>query len=427
MSKRVYLAGYGCCSNIALTRTIEKLLSEAGFILVNSLDNADFAVINTCTVKTETEQRMLNKIRDASSHSRTVVTGCMANIQAGVLRINFPNISIISPSLLELIPQVLLSSAPTTIIKVEKLPPLCPKVVNGRLIVPIARGCLGNCSYCIVKKALGDLRSYSPEYIINYIKSALVEKPLEIFITAQDTAVYGKDLNINVDLITLVNEILKLEGKFMVRIGMMTPNWAITIKEQLLCLLKNERVYKFLHIPLQSGDDEILKSMGRQYDSRSFIELANFFRSNIRDLTLVTDVIVGFPGEDKHSFNRSIEVIETVKPDKVNISRFTPRPHTIANLMPQIPAHIKKARSIAMTKICKKISLTRRKEFIGSTTKVVTLKSKGQVLYGKTHSFVPILLEPITDFNIGEFYEAHISGLSSSGFKGTILKTYLPS
>jgi len=425
MIKTVFVAGYGCCSNIALTRAIESLLSEKGFALVNSLDEADFAVVNTCTVKTETEQRMLNKIKDASSRCHTVVTGCMANVQAGVLRINFPNISIVSPSLIELIPNVLSSSTPVTIIKTDKLPPLYPKVVNRRLIVPVARGCLGNCSYCIVKKALGDLRSYPPEHIIDCIKNTLTEKPLEIFITAQDTAVYGRDLHSHTDLVTLVNEILKFEGNFMIRIGMMTPNGAIAIKDRLLGLFRNERVYKFLHIPLQSGDDEILKSMGRQYDSRSFIELANFFRENIHDLTLVTDVIVGFPGEDDRSFRRTVEVIKAVKPDKVNISRFTPRPHTIANLMPQIPARIKATRSMEMTKICKMISLMRRREFLGTITKILTLKSMGPVFYGKTHSFIPILLKPLAYTEIGKFYEANISGLSSSGFKGVILRPYM--
>jgi tRNA A37 methylthiotransferase MiaB len=211
----------------------------------------------------------------------------------------------------------------------------------------------------------------------------------------------------------------------MIRIGMMTPNGAIAIKDRLLGLFRNERVYKFLHIPLQSGDDEILKSMGRQYDSRSFIELANFFRENIHDLTLVTDVIVGFPGEDDRSFRRTVEVIKAVKPDKVNISRFTPRPHTIANLMPQIPARIKATRSMEMTKICKMISLMRRREFLGTITKILTLKSMGPVFYGKTHSFIPILLKPLAYTEIGKFYEANISGLSSSGFKGVILRPYM--
>lgn len=425
MNKRVFIVGYGCCSNIALTRTIEVLLSETGFEIVNSLDKADFAVMNTCTVKTETEQRMLSKIKELSSHCHTVVTGCMANAQAGVLRVNFPDISIVSPSLLQLISQILSSPTPVTIINVGGLPPLHPKVVNGRLIVPIARGCLGNCSYCIVKKALGNLRSYPPDYIINCIRNSIAENPSEIFITAQDVAVYGRDLQTDVNLVDLVNEILNMEGKFMVRLGMMTPNRVSVIKERLLDLLKNERVYKFLHMPLQSGDDDILKSMGRQYDSKSFIELANFFRSKIPDLTLVTDVIVGFPEEDNYAFKRTIEVIDSVKPDKVNISRFTPRPHTIANLMPQVPDRVKASRSREMTKICRKISVERRKMFVGSTTKVITLKSKGSTFYGKTHSFVPILLEATVGTKTGEFYRTYISGLSVIGFKGVILGPYL--
>jgi MiaB/RimO family radical SAM methylthiotransferase len=306
------------------------------------------------------------------------------------------------------------------------MPPLIPEVAGRRLIVPISRGCVGHCTYCIVKNALGALRSYPTENIIDYVKYALGKDFIELFITAQDTAIYGKDLPNDTNLIGLLRSILSLQGNFMLRIGMMTPNHAWEIREGLVDVLQDERVYQFIHLPLQSGDDKILKMMGRQYDSKLFIRLVRYFREKLPDLSVVTDVIVGFPEEDNNSFKRTIEVIQAIAPEKVNISRFTPRPHTLARSLPQINDSTKRSRSKQMTEICRAIYITKRGQLVGKTLKAIPLRKRDTFFYGRTSSFIPVVFEQNEFLRVGHMYRTYVTGVSESGIRGkTILESEL--
>jgi MiaB-like tRNA modifying enzyme len=198
-------------------------------------------------------------------------------------------------------------------------------------IIPVSYGCLGSCAYCCVVFARGPLRSYSVGQVVQRVRGDVAVGLREFWLTAQDTACYGRD--IGTDLAELLNAVCDVAGDFMIRVGMMTPNAAANILEDLTGAFRNERVFKFVHLPVQSGDDEVLGRMRRVYSASDFGRVVESFRDAFPDVTLATDIICGFPGESEKAFERTLSLIEEVSPDVVNVSKFFPRPRTLASGM----------------------------------------------------------------------------------------------
>jgi MiaB-like tRNA modifying enzyme len=201
-------------------------------------------------------------------------------------------------------------------------------------IIEISNGCLSNCSYCCVKFARGKLFSYPVEKIVEEARQAVKNGCKELWITSQDNSCYGKDIDSS--LPELLKEICKIEGEFSVRVGMMNPLYAKNILDELIEVSKDEKIIKFLHLPVQSGSDKILKLMNRGYVVKDFVEIVEKFRKEIPDLFLSTDVIVGFPGETEEDFQKTVELMRKIKPSKINISKFGARPMTEAAKMKQL-------------------------------------------------------------------------------------------
>jgi len=203
-----------------------------------------------------------------------------------------------------------------------------PPQRNSYGIVPIATGCLGNCAYCITKIARGDLSSRHPSGIIESVRSLASSGPIEIQLTGQDTAAYG--LDIGTDLPSLVREICAIPGDFRLRVGMMNPRSALPIVKQISDAYAEQKVFKFLHLPVQSASDEILAHMERGYRVADFRMFVDAVRKVVPEMTLSTDIIVGYPGEKEEDHMANLDLIREVKPDIVNVTRFSPRPGTRA-------------------------------------------------------------------------------------------------
>jgi MiaB-like tRNA modifying enzyme len=258
-------------------------------------------------------------------------------------------------------------------------------------IVPIAEGCLGNCSYCITKAARGRLKSFAGEKIVSHVKSALSEGVKEIWLTAQDTGAYG--LDIKVSLPELLGEIVKIPGDFKVRVGMMNPNHILKFTEDLLAVFASEKIYKFLHLPVQSGSNRILKDMGRKYAAEDFREIACKFRKKL-GTTLSTDIIVGYPTETEEEFKQTLQLIEETQPDIVNISRFWPRPGTKAACLKQHPGWLTKKRSRQANEVFKKIGLMQNKKWVGwRGNALVSEKNKDGSYTARNQEYKPIIVK----------------------------------
>ncbi len=220
-------------------------------------------------------------------------------------------------------------------------------------IVQVAQGCVGRCTYCLTRIARGPLKSFPEEEIqAEILKHANTGTP-EIQITAQDVSCWGRD--IGKSLPDLLNGIRDLPGRFMIRVGMMNPATVKGILDDLVDAYASDRIFKFVHLPVQSGSDAILDQMGRGYTVADFEEIVAAFKNRFPKITFTTDMIVGFPGETPEDFSESLELIERVRPNKVNITRYSQRPFTPLSSKEDFPEWVKKDRSRTMNSLAEKV------------------------------------------------------------------------
>ena len=213
----------------------------------------------------------------------------------------------------------------------------------------------------------------------------------EIWLTAQDTGAYGFDKDYN--LATLLEEVCKIRREFFVRVGMMNPQNALEILDQLVKAFDNDKIFKFLHIPVQSGNDGVLKSMSRFYSVNDFKRIVDSFRKIMPDISLSTDIICGFPGESEKAFEDSLKLIKEVEPDVVNISKFFPRPKTVAATKKQLSSQTVKARSREMSILCKDISRKRNRRWLNWTGRILLdEKGKKSSIIGRNFAYKPVVL-----------------------------------
>jgi MiaB-like tRNA modifying enzyme len=268
-----------------------------------------------------------------------------------------------------------------------------PKLRRNQIceIVPISEGCVGNCAFCCTRFARGKLFSYPPNIIVDTIRELIEKGYKEIWITSQDTGAYGLDRDC--DLATLLETICTIKGEFFIRVGMMNPNNLLTMLNRLIDVFQNEKIFKFLHLPMQSGNEKVLQLMNRHYKINDFRRIVQTFRERIPELTLATDIICGFPSEDELAFQDSLRLLDEVEPDIVNISKFAPRPKTIAATMKQLPSQIVKDRSKRMADRCKTISLRKNRRWINWRGPILVNEiGRRESLVGRNFAYKPVVI-----------------------------------
>jgi MiaB-like tRNA modifying enzyme len=365
---RVNVEVYGCSANQADAEIASGLLTEAGHTLVDDAESADVSVILTCIVKTPTEVKIVRRL-EALRGRRVVVAGCMPKALRSLVEQTMPEASMVGPDDVAKIPDAVEATVSgNKVVFLEGTSPdrtCLPRARRSKVIhiAPIAAGCLGNCSYCIVKVARGKLFSFPVEGIIEDAEAAVASGCREIWVTAEDTAAYDAD---GVRLPELIERLAAIEGKFMVRVGMMTPNSALPIFDDLVSAFKNPKVYRFVHAPVQSGSDSVLAAMRRKYTIGQFKELITRFREELPSVGVATDIICGFPGETEAQFRESLDFVEWLRPDMLNISRFWPRPGTEAAAMRnQFPSRITKDRSRLMDELWWRVNAEVNRGWLG--------------------------------------------------------------
>jgi len=410
---KVYLETYGCTKNKADSEIIKHELLKKHKLV--DLENAEIVIINSCAVKLTTENKILYRLRKLTQlNKRIIVAGCMANtLQDKILKIS-PQISFLGPSIPQKINIILnelknkkraemLSSTPE-----DKLKYFSPsKRIVG--IIPIAEGCVNSCSFCITKKARKNLVSFKKDAIIHSIKKSIESGSKELWLCAEDTGCYGFDQNYN--LADLLKEIDKINCKFKVRVGMMNPNNTIKILDELMDAYNSEKIYKFLHIPVQSGSNRVLKDMLRNYVVEDFKKIIKEFRKKYPQITIATDIIAGFPTETNKDFKKTRKLLKKVKPDITNLSRYSPRPGTSAKkLYSEIDSKEVKRRTRLLTCDIKKIAFSQNKKWINWQGEVL-ISEKGQKghLQARNFAYKPIILKKgkLGQFKNTRVTEAH--------------------
>jgi MiaB-like tRNA modifying enzyme len=388
----IYVETYGCTANKSDERLLVGLLKQDQHEIVSNMNDADVLVLLTCTVIGTTEQRMLSRLKVfQKTGKQIVVSGCMPSVQSELITALVPDALLLPAQYIMYINDIISGKKPSfTQTKKTLLPKYYDTVIAP---IAIAEGCVLSCSYCITHFARGKLRSFPIKEIVADVCAALKQGCKEIQLTAQDIASYGFDTGTNLG--ALLTNVCTIKGDFRVRVGMMNPATVQKHLDSILTAYQHPKIYKFLHLPVQSGDDEILKKMNRGYTVKDFLSIVNRFRKTVPSFTLSTDVIIGFPTETQQQFERTITLLKKVKPDIINITRYSARPLTTAKTMKgRIPTHVVKERSRIITEICSYISKEKNKEHIGKTyTVLVTEKGKQQTFAGRAENYKQVVLK----------------------------------
>jgi threonylcarbamoyladenosine tRNA methylthiotransferase CDKAL1 len=428
---QVFVKSFGCSTNLADGEVLAGCLAAAGYDLVASPLAADLIVYNTCAVKGPTENRMIEVLKRVPAGKKLVVAGCLPLISFNRLRREIRFDGAVGPAAGEsIVDTVKRVGRGERVIVLEERLNVIPSLDLPRTklspvlsIIPISYGCLGSCAYCCVSFARGKLRSYGVEEILERAKKDLASGASELWITSQDTACYGKDKGTS--LAELLTVLCNIGGNFKIRVGMMTPNAAMSILDDLVDAYADEHVFKFVHLPVQSGDDEVLRRMRRFYSVSDFKRIVRRFRKDLPDVTLSTDVICGFPGESKEAFARTLQLIEEVKPDVVNVSKFFARPRTAAAEMQKdfLPLTETNQRSRAAAALAKKLALERKQQLIGWTGEIL-VDEVGKVpgsWIGRNFAYKPVVV--ISDKGLlGKTLRVKVKKVFSTHLEGNMIE-----
>lgn len=388
---KFYIETYGCTANLGNSKEAEAALLEMGH-LPASLAQADIVIVNTCAVTEKTERKIKRRLSQIQG-DRLVIAGCMATALPGSVEDIkcLKRMGILGGSVASEIADLLQeepSIAPRP--SISSFPPIKGQDLCG--IVNIADGCRGGCSYCIVRNARGRLKSRSPDEISEAVQKLLNSGCIEVQLAAQDTAAYG--LDIGTTLPELIEGIVEIPGRFMVRIGMMNPDTAGPILGELADVFHSPKVYSFLHMPVQSGSDRILQSMGRRYSAGDYQGIVDYIRRSADDISLITDVIAGYPGETDEDFRQTIDLLKAVQPDKVNVTRYSSRPGTTASQLYDMPDRIKKDRSRELTRLWLELAAQRNRRYKGTILDaLVTEQGRGNTMKARAVNYTGIVIE----------------------------------
>jgi len=394
---KIHIKTFGCTANKADSLYIKKKLTGTGHTFTDNANSAGIVIVNTCIVTHTTERKVLKFIRSLfGSGKRIIIAGCLPAAQPDILK--GIDCELITPSSLDNIIEMV-GGGDTT----DQLP-----VLEGVIgICSISRGCAGDCSYCIVKLARGELISRPVPEITKEIGLLLQQGAKEIQLASQDTAAYGLDSGVR--LPELLKAISGFDGDHMIRIGMMNPFTLLDILDDVIESFRDPHIYKFLHIPVQSGSNRVLEHMNRRYTIEEFKYIVHAFRTKFPQLTLSTDFITGYPSETEQDFNDTMELFKEVEPHKVNITRYSPRPGTKALLLYDMPDWIKKERSRLLTRQHFAINNRLFAKKIGDTARVLTTgtgRNNSTVCRDKNYNII-ILQE---DLPSGNWYDVTITG-----------------
>jgi len=426
---KIYLETYGCSANKNDSEIMLALLKQANFEIVNNPKDADLNIINTCVVKQATASRMVHRIRFLSSLNKPlIVAGCMAKAEKERVEKLNPNASLISPNSIDKIVDVAIDTL-KGIKRIEmngnankaKLPSIRFNPIIE--IVQISSGCLSFCTFSETKFARGNLVSYRPSDIKEKVINAVKNGAKEIWITSQDNSAYGRDIGIT--LIDLLESLIEIEGNFWIRVGMMNPLHFKKLEiEKLAEIFKNEKIFKFLHLPVQSGSNEVLKHMRRGYTVEEFLDWVRIFRRIVKDITIATDIIVGYPTETERDFELTIELLKELKPDVVNLSKFSPRPNTYAAKLKQLHSKIVDERSKILHNLIREISYKNNKKWKDWEGVALVDEKVKDGYIARNIYYKPIFL---SEAKFGEFVKVKVKEIYSNflvGEEENLWKTY---
>nr|AFK24805.1 MiaB-like tRNA modifying enzyme [uncultured archaeon] len=425
---KVWIEAYGCSASMADSEMISGLLKGSGYEIASNQSEGALNLIVTCSVKDTTEHRMVSRIKALSRSGKPlVIAGCLPKADRAKVEALNSSASLLGPHSIESAPAVVGSAlAGSPMVALEDSASDKINIPRVRLnptvsIVEIASGCMSECTFCQTKIAKGWLRSYRIGDIMRQIKSDVEAGCKEIWLASTDNGCYGKDMG--TDLVELLNACSSIEGDFMIRLGMMNPMYMPEMLDRMVnTFQENDKLFKFLHIPVESGSDRMLRKMKRGHSAKTFLDAVKTFRSKIPEMTISTDIIVGFPSETESDFEETLNLVERAEPDIVNISRYGARPGTEAAKWKgmRVSSQVAKDRSERLHALAKRIAKKRNSRWQGWQGEII-IDEIGKAVQGRNYAYKPAVLSNPDHASLGDRKRVQVYDFSNFSLKARII------
>ncbi len=425
LKRKLYIETLGCQMNKSDTERITGIMKHFGYELAPE-DYADFLIVNTCSIRQLSEDKAYSKLgywgarKKRGENIIIGVTGCVAQQEGDKLLKKFPYIDLVfgTHNIYD-IPNLLHLEGRVCAVRKDPVEEKDFEIVRNKNInawLPIMEGCNNFCTYCVVPYTRGRERSRTPENIINEAKQILKEGFKEITLLGQNVDSYGKDLGGEPDFAYLLSELNKLEGNFRIRF---TTSYPTDITDKVIETVKNcSKVCECFHIPMQSGNDRVLKAMNRRYTVEEYGKIVKKIKKEISNVTVTSDFIAGFPGETEEEFQDTIKQIKELELDYSNTAAFSPRPNTLAGKMTDkfIDDNVKKRRLSELNEAVREASFNSNQKFVGKTLEVlvehVNEKNNKRTLEGRLRNNKVVHFES-EKHNVGSFVNVKLTKAST--------------
>ncbi len=433
-----YVRTYGCQGNVSDSERIRGMLCAMGFEMTDDDANADLILFNTCAIREHAEDRVFGNVGALKHNKRRnrdliiALCGCMMQQShiAEKIKKSFPYVDLVfGTHVIHKLPEYIFSilndrnrifSIPDEDgVIAEGLPTYRDRGVKAWL--PIMYGCNNFCSYCIVPYVRGRERSREPDVIIEEFKELVKQGYKDITLLGQNVNSYGKGLSTPINFSQLLRQINDIEGEFIIRF--MTSHPKDCTFELLETMAQCDKVAKHIHLPFQSGNDRVLSAMNRSYTREKYLSLIDYAFKLMPDLSVTSDVIVGFPNESEEEFNDTISLIERVRFTSLFTFIFSPRKGTPAyDMEDKYTMREKTARFKRLTDTQERIAGERNAELYGKTLRVLAeeIDDKGNVS-GRTQGNV-IIIFPADESIVGQFCNVRITECKTWILKGELVQ-----
>ncbi|KAF7009240.1 hypothetical protein CFC21_023806 [Triticum aestivum] len=426
-TQTIYVKTFGCSHNQSDSEYMSGQLSAFGYAITEEPEGADLWLINTCTVKNPSQSAMSTLISKCKTANKPlVVAGCVPQGSRDLKELE--GISIIGVQQIDRVVEVVeetLKGHEVRLLSRKTLPSLdLPKVRKNKFIeiLPINVGCLGACTYCKTKHARGHLGSYSIDSLVDRVKIVVSEGVREIWLSSEDTGAYGRDIGTNLpNLLNAIVAELPADRSTMLRIGMTNPPFILEHLNEIASVLRHPCVYTFLHVPVQSGSDAVLKAMNREYTVSEFRMVVDTLCELVPGMQIATDIICGFPGETDEDFVETVNLIKEYQLPQVHISQFYPRPGTPAARMKKVPSIEVKKRSRELTSVFEAFSPYEGLKGKVERIWITEIATDGVHLVGHTKGYIQVLVIA-PDSMLGTSADAKITSVGRWSVFGEVVE-----
>ena len=439
LNKKYFIKTYGCQMNEHDSENIKAILEEMSFEYTDEMEDADLILLNTCAIRENAHNKVfgyLGRIKHLKETKPNIIVGlcgCMAQEEVVINEIlekyNWLDI-VFGTHNIHALPDILLKALKNKKINVEVLS------IEGDIVenIPVKRdskykawvnimyGCDKFCTYCIVPYTRGKQRSRLPEFIIEEVNKLVTDGYKEVTLLGQNVNAYGKDLDINYGMANLLEDVANTGIE---RIRFVTSHpWDFT-DEMIEIIKKYDNIMPYIHLPLQSGSNNILKLMGRRYTKESYLKLFEKLKKTIPNVSITTDIIVGFPNETLDDFNETLEVVNKCKFDSAFTFIFSPREGTpAAKMNDSISLKEKNRRLYELNEVVNKYALENNMKYLNQTVKVLleeTSKKNENMLVGYTETMKLVNVKADKKY-IGKIVDVKITDVKTWSMDGTIEK-----